>query len=219
MGTIAYCSREDHAPPMFAACLTRLAQRHPDAQILHIISNDIADARNTAVLQAKGDWIWFIDTDMLFAPTTLERLIAHNVDAVQVLCLKRHPPHIPLVWEHSAVAPNAELVGPPRLVPTKSLGAGGTLYRRYVFEKIPGPWFEGILGLEDTAFAQKLIAAGFSTYVDYATPVRHLTPIAVSPVYVDGRWVVRYEAMNGDRLDIEPQRLVTPQATFVVRDA
>jgi glycosyltransferase involved in cell wall biosynthesis len=198
-GTIAYCAREDHTYPLFAAALARLAQRHPDAQIVSMIGNDIADSRNKAVLQAGGDWIWFIDTDMLFAPETVDRLLAHDVDVVQVLCLKRHPPHEPIVWESSAVHLNHAPDGTPRLVEVQSLGAGGTLYRRCVFESIPGPWFEGVLGREDTCFAQKVKAAGVRLYVDLATPVGHTTPIVVWPHYdlASGQWLVRYDAMNG----------------------
>lgn len=199
-GTIAYCSREDQIYPTFAACLARLAQRHPDAKIVQMVSNDIADARNKAVLQAEGDWIWFIDTDMLFAPNTIERLLAHGVDLVQVHCLKRHPPHEPIVWEDSAVDLSGAPRGRPRLIEVQSLGAGGTLYRKRVFEAIRGPWFEGILGREDTCFAEKAKAAGFQLFVDLATPVGHTTPVVVWPDYKNGEWQVRYDAMNGQSI-------------------
>lgn len=212
-GTIAYCSREDHAPPMFATCLTRLAQRHPDAKILHLIGNDIADQRNKAVLQAEGDWLWFIDTDMIFAPETLERLLAHEVDLVQVLCMMRHPPHVPLLYENSEFERSLAPSGSPRLVEVKSLGAGGTLYRKTLFETIPAPWFEGIIGMEDTNFAQKARKAGFKLYVDLATPVGHLTPMIVWPHYQEGIWTVRYDAMNGQSVVLPPlnvSRIIKP---------
>jgi glycosyltransferase involved in cell wall biosynthesis len=212
-GTIVYCSREDQIYPTFSACLARLAQQHPDAKLVQMISNDIADARNKAVLQAEGDWVWFIDTDMLFAPETLTRLLSHRVDVVQVLCLKRHPPHEPILWEHDPVVPNRTPIGAPRLVEVQCLGAGGTLYRRTVFESITGPWFEGILGTEDTNFATKIRAAGFTMYVDLTTPVGHTTPMVVWPAYVNGSWCVRYDAMNGQTLTIpmlEQPRIVRP---------
>lgn len=199
-GTIAYCTREDHCSPLFASFLAKLAQRHPNAKILPIITNDVAAGRNKAVLDSEGDWIWFIDTDQAFAATTLERLLAHNVDVVQVLCLKRHPPHQPIVWQFDPVEGNTSLTGPPRLVEVQSLGAGGTLYRRRVFEAITGPWFEGILGTEDTCFAQKIRAAGFALHVDLATPVGHTAPTIIWPEYQDGQWLVRYDAMNGQQL-------------------
>jgi hypothetical protein len=203
-GTIAYCSREDQVYPGFAASLARLCQRHPDATVVQIVTNDIADGRNKAVMQAEGEWLWFIDTDMLFAPTTLERLLAHEVDVVQVLCLKRHPPHEPIVWEDSPTAMSVVPRGSPRLIEVQSLGAGGTLYRRTVFESMPGPWFEGILGVEDTNFAAKCKAKGFKLYVDMATPVGHTTPMVIWPVYdaASMAWSVRYDAMNGQNVTL-----------------
>ena len=213
-GTIAFCSREDHVPPMFAACLARLAARHPDAKLLHLIGNDIADQRNKAVLQSEGDWLWFIDTDMIFAPEILERLLSHEVEFVQVLCMMRHPPHVPLLYEENEFKRNLAPVGPPRLVEVKSLGAGGTLYRKVLFETIPHPWFEGVIGTEDTNFAQKARQAGFKLYVDLASPVGHLTPMIVWPHYADGIWSTRYDAMNGQSVllpPLEPSRIVQPK--------
>jgi hypothetical protein len=216
-GTIVYCSREDHIPPPFAKCLAQLAQRHPDAKIEQLVGNDIADMRNKAVLMCEGDWVWFIDTDMCFDPTSLERLLAHRVDVVQGFCLKRHPPHEPLVYELEDASRGAVLQGrmpkgPAYLKEVPACGAGGTLYRRQVFETIPGPWFEGICGTEDTSFALKCRLAGFRLWVDLATPYWHLTPILVSPVPVGPTWHVRYTFTNGLHLTfpMEPTRLVQP---------
>jgi hypothetical protein len=225
-GTIVYCSREDHIPPPFAKALAQLAQRHPDAKIEQMVSNDIADARNQAVLQAEGDWLWFIDTDMLFAPTTLERLLAHQVDVVQVFCLKRHPPHEPLVYEledgngtTGAVLKGRMPVGPAYLKEVPSCGAGGTLYRKRVFETLPGPWFVGICGTEDTSFALRMRLAGFRLWVDLATPAYHLTPVLVSPHPVGTSWQIRYTFMNGQHLTFptEPTRLVVPAPALTRR--
>jgi GT2 family glycosyltransferase len=177
-----------------------------------MIGNDIADQRNKAVLQSEGDWIWFIDTDQIFAPETLERLLAHNVEMVQVLCLMRHPPHVPLMYEDSEFERPLAPSGTPRLVQVKSLGAGGTLYRKEVFVKIPGPWFEGVIGTEDTHFAQKARKAGFKLYVDTSTPVGHLTPMIIWPQYKAGIWQTRYDAMNGQSVLLPPveSRIVRP---------
>jgi hypothetical protein len=202
-GTIAYCSREREDCAQFAACLARLAQQHPTALVTHIISNDIAHARNQAVMNARGGWIWFIDTDMVFGPDTLKRLLRHNVDIVQVHVVMRHPPHETVLWEHDPVKKDGIAVGPPRLVEVQSLGAGGTLYRQRVFESMPGPWFEGILGREDTCFAQKARDAGFPLHVDLATPVGHIAPVAIWPKYHgDGTWAVKYQAVNGAEIEV-----------------
>jgi hypothetical protein len=220
-GTIAYCSRDDHAPPMFAKCLARLAQRHPTAKIEHYIGNDIAQSRNKAVVEMEGDWLWFIDTDMLFADVTLERLLRHDVPVVQTLVLMRYPPHEPVLWAPGSDVREPYLTGPPRLQQVDKLGAGGTLYRRSVFAAVPFPWFEGVLGKEDMNFSQKLHLAGVPMFVDLTTACRHLTPCCVYPVYdtQTGKWSIRYEMVNGDSLTIGsgPSRILAPPPNLVLR--
>ena len=203
-GTISVASDEAARFTRFAISIQGL-EVPPGTRTLWQIGHDIAGNRNQSVRQLLesedyGDWLWFIDTDMLFAPSTLERLLAADVDMIQVLVLMRHPPHEPVLYEHSAIQRNPTLVGPPRRVEVQSLGAGGTLYRKRVFEAVAGPWFEGIIGREDTGFAQKAVAAGFKLYVDLATPAVHLTPMGIRPVYdaAAGTWAVQYDAVNGD---------------------
>ena len=209
VGTIAYCSREDHVAPVFATCLARLLQRHPDAFLLHAIGTNIADQRNQVVRELQGDWVWFIDSDMVFAADTLTALLARNVPVVQTLCVNRHPPHEPILHTATAARRDAAPVGTPRLVEVEAVGSGGTLYRREVFATIPAPWFEGVLGTEDMTFARKLKAAGVLLYCDLAVPVGHLTPTIVWPRYEgDGTWGIRYQAMNG--LAIQLPRMTPP---------
>ena len=203
-GTIAYCTREDSSYPLFGAFLAALVSQHPDCKLLPIVGNDIAASRNKAVMQSEGDWLWFIDTDMAFAPTTLQRLLAHNVDCVQVLCLKRHPPHEPILYEHESEWIQKAPLGFPGLRRVRCLGAGGTLYRKTCFERVKGPWFEGPLGLEDTNFARKLVNAGVEIYCDLATPVGHTTVTIVWPEYNPNThsWNVRYDFMNGRSVQV-----------------
>lgn len=196
-GTIAYVSREDSVSPSFTTCLARLMQRHPQAFPLHGMGNDVAAARNQIVAQAQGHWLWFIDSDQVFAPDALDRLLARDVPVVQALCLMRHPPHEPVLYEDSALTRNTRPRGAPRLVKVQSLGAGGTLYRKEVFHAVPPPWFEGPTGKEDTTFAAKLRAAGFPLHVDLAVPIGHLTPMAIWPAFDGLQWSVSYRAMNG----------------------
>ncbi len=205
-GVIAYCTREDHAPPLFASHLAKLAQRHPDSEILPVVGNDIASNRNHAVRALRSapdlDWIWFIDTDMLFAPTTIQRLLAWDVAIVQMHVLMRHPPHKPVIWQADSTTQLSAPPGRPRLIEVPSVGAGGTLYRRHVFERVADPWFEGVIGKEDTTFAQKARAAGFTLHVDLTTPAWHQTPVLVSPVYVNGIWLIEYKFSNGQTVHV-----------------
>lgn len=198
-GTIVWCSRDENVPPAFTKCLSHLAQVHPDARIVHMMGNDVADLRNRGVMAAGGEWIWFIDTDMTFDPFILKRLLANNVAVVQPLVLKRLPPHAPVLWTQTPLEQDEKPTGRPRLVEVTSIGAGGTLYRRAVFEAIEGPWFEGIIGTEDTSFAAKILKAGFKLYVDQSSACGHMTTVAVWPAYDErtGEWFIKYELPGG----------------------
>ncbi len=189
-GTIAYCSREDHWYPAFGHALAALAKQHPDVRLLHMSGTCIADSRNEAVAQMAGAWILFLDSDLVFAPDLLTRLLAADVPVVQALMLGRHPPHDPI--------PQCDaLAAPPGLRAAASLGAGATLYRRSAFARIGPPWFAGPLGHEDLFCCERLRAHGVPLYCDTSITVGHLTPCAITPVWDGHQWITRYVATNG----------------------
>lgn len=198
-GTIAYYSREDHGLPGFTACLARLIAQHPGAHQIPVLGDDIAQARNQAIGEMRGDWIWFVDFNMLFAPDTIQRLLCASVDVCQVHSLLRHPPHPPVLYTENATTREAVAVGKPRLVEVQACGAEGTLYKRKCFDVVPAPWFEGPPGAEGLTFAKKLRAAGLTLHVDLSTIVGNITPVGVWPVWKPevGEWGVRYELMTG----------------------
>lgn len=195
-GTIAFVSPEAHVWPAFAACLARLTQRHPRAFLIHVTGTNIAHARNMAVREMQGDWIWFIDTDMTFDPATLERLLAWGEDVVQPLVLLRHQPHYPVAYrlgEDGAIKQIILNDQTPGLLEVHAVGTGGTLFRRKALEKVPDPWFElgrlrpDELG-EDMWLSRKLREAGVKMWCDLTTPTGHLTAHGVWPKVGETGW-------------------------------
>lgn len=207
-GTIAFLSGEGHVWPQFSACLAGLMTHHPKAMLLHLVGTNIAQGRNRALRDMRGDWLWFIDTDMVFAPDTLDRLLLKGVDLVQPLCLLRHPPHYPVLYgelpEEPGVLKQAVLrTIQPSMVQVPAIGTGGMLLRRRVRDALADPWFE--VGKikpdelsEDLIFCRKATAAGFKCWADLTTAIGHLTPAAIWPVYKDGRWQTSYKLTTGD---------------------
>lgn len=61
-------------------------------------------ARNTALARSSGDYVLFVDDDMLPEPDALERLLKHNVPVVSALCTTRTPPiqHTVRVYDDEA---------------------------------------------------------------------------------------------------------------------
>src|SRR3954462_7707539 len=45
------------------------------------------------------DYLFIVEDDSMFAPDTVLRLLAHDKDVVTGLCLQRHPPFLPYIYE------------------------------------------------------------------------------------------------------------------------
>lgn len=166
--------------------------------------NSIAAARNTlasAALDAGAAWLWFVDDDLVFAPDSLARLLAHDVDIVGPLVARRSPPHRSIVYEDFAVPPTASdadlaaLLGasrmPERVTPNGLQRAGvagtaGLLIAARVFERMPRPWFEAgrlvadEIG-EDVWFCLKARRAGIAIHIDPGVQLGHVASATVWP--------------------------------------
>lgn len=131
-----------------------------------------------------GDWLWIMGDDHTFLPDTLMRLLAHEVDVVVPLCLKRHAPFDPVVYsgegevESETGLARHEVARLPRtgLVEVHAAGSAGMLIRRHVVESLTQPIFETTNGYqnEDLRFCQKVRDAGFKIWCDVDTKIGHI---------------------------------------------
>lgn len=131
-------------------------------------------------LQAKVDYILWIDADMIVPADLFDRLVAHNVDIVCPLAFMRVPPFDPVLFkitEQNGVVVKAETVHDfeiGKLNVVDSIGFGCVLMKTKVLEAVPRPWFMGMSGLgEDIQFAWKLTQAGIPVYADCSFNVGH----------------------------------------------
>jgi hypothetical protein len=130
----------------------------------------LPESRNELVrnaLSAGADWLLWLDSDMSFPVTTLDRLLAHDRHIVGATYLRRTPPHRLL----GALRPRGRLVD--GLTEMASMPFGCMLVRRQVFDDIAAPWFrldyegEQPVG-EDIGFCRRAIEAGYSIFNDDA---------------------------------------------------
>ncbi len=155
----------------FALALAMMCM-NPGAEValLNARSSLIAVGRNQCAGGAqiiKATHLLFLDSDMVFPPDTLSRLLAHEKDIVGATYSKRVPPFHPLTiteaGEHAHVTQGLQRV---RLVPT-----GCMLIRMSVFDALTKPYFntavegEQLRG-EDYYFCEKARAAGFEIWCD-----------------------------------------------------
>ena len=142
----------------------------------------IFDQRNSLVrtaVEEKCDYILFIDADMRFPKTTLERLLAHKKDIIGVNATTRMMPPKPTarniqINEDGSVDwleifSNKE----KGISKVDAIGCGVMLIKTSCLKNIPQPYFyfeqllKGKLLGEDIYFCIKAKDAGIDTWVDH----------------------------------------------------
>ena len=142
----------------------------------------IFDQRNslvhTAVIE-KCDYILFIDADMRFPKTTLERLLAHKKDIIGVNATTRMMPPKPTarniqINEDGSVDWLEVLSNKEKGIgKVDAIGCGVMLIKTSCLKDIPQPYFyfeqllKGKLLGEDIYFCIKAKDAGIDTWVDH----------------------------------------------------
>lgn len=190
-GTIGIIAQETGRYSQFAISLAQL--RHPGWKIQHVFGCDPAYARHRLATTFEGDHLLFLDDDHAFEADLLERLLAHKLDIVAPLYLKRGQGFRPTAFEVDVDKPIT--LGEPGLVEVSITGTSGMLIHRRVFDKLGPPFFraghvEGMphaLG-EDADFCQRARANGFRVWCDTAIPFGHIGAATVLPVYDGSGW-------------------------------
>lgn len=150
----------------------------------------VAEMRNSLVSEAfaeKCTHLLMLDTDQVYHPDTVVRLLGHGLPVVGCLVHRRYPPFDPLmlrggIGRYQTVAEWE----PGELVEVDATGTGCLLFDMEVFRTIPAPWFEtwfaddGRMVGEDIGFCHKLRGAGYRIFVDTAVPAGHLSQLVVT---------------------------------------
>ena len=177
-------------------------QRFPEPCI--DISRD--KAVNMAI-QVGARWLFFLDSDVIVPPNTLERLIAHNKEIVGGLYVRRHnPPFNEMLKFRTDGQPGLRPVQdgeyqPGSLLEVDAIATGCMLIRTDVFDKVQpyqqiidgqparGMWFlwtewrtiNGVGYSEDFSFCTKARQHGIKIYCDTSIKCKHQGPIRFVP--------------------------------------
>lgn len=113
-----------------------------------VYGNLVDKTRNEAVqalLASQGQWLWFIDADMQFAPDLIEHMLLcafgthQDADIVGGWCPLRGEPYLPTIDRGSGTwEPTDAGSGPVEVIRT---GGACLLVKRRVFEHMEYPWF------------------------------------------------------------------------------
>jgi hypothetical protein len=148
-----------------------------DTHLFFDASTILINQRETLINQAiamKSEWVFWLDSDMMFPPTTLLRLLAHKQDIVACNYMKRSYPFKSVAftdtndWE-SWVPIQSE----DELVTVDAIGMGCVLMKTSIFQKLNKPYFEYTYqpktkdwGGEDFTLFKKLNKVGHQVKVD-----------------------------------------------------
>jgi GT2 family glycosyltransferase len=153
-------------------------------------------ARLAAEAQTIGaEYMLWLDSDMVFPPTTALRLLAHNEPVVACNYIRRQLPAKGVAYESIGDWENPLPFEPQdELVPVEGIGMGCMLVKTSILQEIPKPWFEfhwteesnDHLG-EDMDFCMKMADAGYTVKVDttLSMEMRHLGTWAFGPDLLD----------------------------------
>ena len=160
-----------HADFAMAYAQLCMASAGLQLQLITVKSSIVAQARNTAVEHArdfKADYLFFLDSDMVFPPTALFRLLLHRKDIVGATYTKRVAP-FDILGTKLAEQP-AALSGD--LLEMQRIPTGCLLIKMAVFDKLSKPFFRfeadanGAIVGEDYVFCDRAREAGFQIWCD-----------------------------------------------------
>ena len=195
-GTIAILNQGE-VNEMLAAWLFQVAKRWPYLPTpVRPQGNQIARQRNMAVERMIGDWLLFLDADMV-PPSTdvLLDLVESEADVVSGVALERWPPFrvgaTSLETGEKLLLKDLPTSGPLEVA---TVGTGCLLVRRGVFAVMDPPWFRcGQVDpqylTEDSEFCLRAAKAGFRIVLHCGVRVGHLATGVLWPGRNGQRWI------------------------------
>lgn len=204
-GTIAMCTRDSiKASTAISWLMTDYSFLGPYEYVgRHIVQGHVLVAqRNECVGRMEGDWILFIDDDMVWQPDAVKTLVEtrdkFDLDMVGALCHQRTEPYQPTLYYSARNGGHgytfAEEWPEDVALEVDATGLAFCLIHRRVFEnllgeplptleerkRLPPPGFFkwGDYG-EDMMFCREVKAAGMKIFVDTSIQVGHISEVVV----------------------------------------
>lgn len=231
IGTISIAVR-DHVNAATVTAMTHTdwkwipAGRYVNRNIIQ--GNILPLQRNGAVQRMIGDWLLFIDDDMVWHPEDIRRLVEAreeiDADMIGALCFRRSSPYQPTLFvreQPTAGAYNYLEDWHDDIVEVDATGMAFVLIHKRVFEMIAGsptPPYEqritmnppnffrwsGVFG-EDLQFCQDAKLAGARIFVDTRIEIGHMSEIEVRRRHFLLEVLYRDEAISAERKRINDE--------------
>lgn len=174
------------------------------------------NAAARAFLHSTHEWLFLINDDQLYEPTTLMRLLAHKVPAVTGLTTGRMFPFVPAIYgpqlSDGSMTPMYLTKTMRGLWPIHYCGDHSLLIRRDVIETMRQPWWAHCSdrwpGRErvqhDVVFCDGVRDAGYEILCDLDTPIGHLAVVPVVPYQHADGWSTGVRLSNDHWVHFSP---------------
>jgi hypothetical protein len=148
-----------------------------DTHLLFDSSTILINQRERLIDQAislNSEWVLWLDSDMMFPPTTLIRLLSHNQDVIACNYMKRGYPFKTVTYSDLSNWENwIPITYSDELIDAEATGMGCLLMKTSIFNKLKKPYFEysyqkehnDWLG-EDFTLFKKLNKLGYQLKID-----------------------------------------------------
>ena len=169
-----------------------------ECYVTHLAGSLIYDSRNKIAAKAielGTDYLMCFDSDMIFQPDTLERLMAHDKDIVSGLYFRRTGTYRPVIFDEldvkdgKAVHHNLDDYPKDDIFKVKGIGFGCVLIKTEVLLDMiaaKGDWFTPMYGMgEDLAFCMRANELGYDIWVDPTVKCGHVGNVIVTEEFYE----------------------------------
>ena len=179
----------DQVAAGFAQSLAMLQKGGNETAIMFQVGSLIYDARNKLAKQAikmGADYTMWFDSDMIFAPDTMIKLLEHDAPVVSGAYFRRSPPYHLVAFDKCDMESRewTDLKLPSDTVKCGGVGFGCVLVKTSVLFEVAAKyqtWFEPLNGFgEDLSFCWRARQCGYDILLDPKITCGHVGHIVVN---------------------------------------
>lgn len=168
---------------LYRNCKTPVQIRFTPYTYIHVARSSLL----TKAIELNATHLMFIDSDMIFNSTDLDKLVAQDKDIIGGLYHKRVAPHSPVIYRQKGKELKVIKKIPKETFPVDVIGMGFTLIKMSVFKNMEPPFFyyanpqefnlkpSTLFDLgEDTTFCLKARKTGHKIWCDPNVALTHI---------------------------------------------
>ena len=179
----------DYVAAGFAQSLAMLQKGGNETAIMFQVGSLVYEARNKLAKKAielETDYTMWLDSDMVFEPDTMLRLLEHNKPFISGAYFRRSPPYSLVAFEEVDAENRKwkDLALPSEVTKCGGVGFGCVLVKTEVLFNVAakyGNWFEPMNNFgEDLSFCYRARQCGYDLYIDPSITCGHIGHITIN---------------------------------------